>query len=181
MNEVLPFLDSSNRQDVRLEASKIVASMAASHHEFFLASPDSLAILLNLIQEKDVQVQHQILTALINLTSNLEIVDLMSLPQVIYNVIIEIVLPKSLVSDLCCMLLNNLSKSKRTIEILLDSKTHIDNLIEVFCRGDGASGTGKFNKNASYHFLGGVFANVSSSISGAEHLLAKSTIVGFNC
>lgn len=78
------------------------------------------------------------------------------------------------------MLLNNLTKSSQIINILLPKNQattqtrtkHLDNLLEVFVRGVDK----EFNPNANFHFLSGVFANVSATPSGAEFLLGKSTV-----
>lgn len=81
------------------------------------------------------------------------------------------------------MLLNNLTKSisvikkllpeQRTDQSNLPKKTlHLDNLLEVFVRGDSK----KFNTNAEFHFLAGVFANLSVTQDGARFLLGRSTV-----
>jgi hypothetical protein len=50
----------------------------------------------------------------------------------------------------------------------------VDNLLEVFVRGESK----KYNKDASYHFLAGVFANLSSVTSGAAALRSRSNVDG---
>jgi hypothetical protein len=95
------------------------------------------------------------------------------------------------------MLLNNLTKSPAIIKKLIPSDIsesaspeasaqiqkrtkHLDNLLEVFVRGaQGASGAhqkSNYNPNANFHFLAGVFANVSATPGGADFLLGLSTV-----
>lgn len=72
-----------------------------------------------------------------------------------------------MLADLYCMLLNNLTKHNSICEKLTPSPPtdgggvrtpHIDNLIEIFIRGESK----KYNPNANFDFLGGVFANLSA-------------------
>jgi hypothetical protein len=77
------------------------------------------------------------------------------------------------------MLLNNLSKFDSVISKLLPLEEQpskgtqmLDNLLEIFVQGE----TAKFNKEASFHFLAGVFANISSSPQGCMHFLKNSTV-----
>jgi len=90
------------------------------------------------------------------------------------------------------MLLCNLSKSENVCFKLLDlstpsknvsgeendvssprpNKDHLDNLIELFARGEGK----KYNPHAEYDFLGGVFANISLFPEGREYFTQNSRI-----
>jgi hypothetical protein len=101
----------------------------------------------------------------------------------VYQLVLLIVLPKCILSDLGCMLLNNLTKDASFVKKLIPvtskeesfKKTeHVDNLLEVFVRGEGR----KYNSNAEYHFLAGVFANVSATAAGAEYMNGNSTVDG---
>lgn len=107
-------------------------------------------------------------------------------------------MPKSIFSDLCCMLLNNMSKNqsiaKKLVPTLIvnaqqpqennpqsnfdqENKVkavepgHLDRLLKVFVCGESK----QFNKNAEFHFLAGVFANVSATQAGAAYFMGKST------
>lgn len=79
------------------------------------------------------------------------------------------------------MLLNNLSQQEEILKHLIpnesetDSKTSLlDNLIEVFCRGEGK----RYNPQAEFHFLSGVLANLSMNTQGAHFMLGKSKVDG---
>ena len=87
-------------------------------------------------------------------------------------------IPTSVNADLCAMLLNNLSKHELVANNLLptsddgDGVQMLDNLLEIFVRGD----LNKFNPKANFHFLSGVFANISASPQGCKHFLENSSI-----
>ncbi|KAL2915449.1 Protein hgh1 [Polyrhizophydium stewartii] len=124
---------------------------------------------------------HDALSALINLSSDLEIIGVMCDDVFLTSLVVLTVLPKNVNADLCCMLLNNLSKFEIVAEKLLPApsadpgvqKTHrIDNLLEIFARGE----TSKYNPAASFHFLAGVFANLTTSPQGCEFFLSRSTV-----
>jgi hypothetical protein len=78
------------------------------------------------------------------------------------------------------MLLNNLSQHEIAASRILPLEQQdkqvgvqmLDNLLEIFVRGE----TNSFNPNAKFHFLAGVFANISSSPQGCRHFLENSTI-----
>ncbi|RKO87495.1 hypothetical protein BDK51DRAFT_40559 [Blyttiomyces helicus] len=96
-------------------------------------------------------------------------------------------LPRNVLADLCCMLLNNLTESASIAQRLVPqtplnaaspsapTRTHqLDNLLEVFVRGAGKT----YNPNAEYHFLAGVFANVTATGGGSHYMLRKSGVDG---
>ncbi|KAL3894916.1 MAG: hypothetical protein SGCHY_004996 [Lobulomycetales sp.] len=99
-------------------------------------------------------------------------------PAFVRDLIIIIIMPQSLLSDPACMLLNNISKCPAVIDRILDPEINLDNLLHVFCQGDGeeAEMLRRYNPHANFNFLSGVFANVSSTPSGAALLLGSSTI-----
>ncbi|KAJ3215414.1 hypothetical protein HK099_006382 [Clydaea vesicula] len=194
MDEILTYLDN-DREEVRLLAAENIASLSASPEMLDFFKKDNFAAVQNLMQliNDEVMVAHQILNSLINLTAHIEICEVMNIDSFIYELILKIVLPKCLLSDPCCMLLNNLTKSPAIISKLLPNSEnkenigetqapsklgyrHLDNLLEIFCKGDGINGTKKYNPHANYHFLSGVFANISATPGGAEFLLGKSTV-----
>jgi hypothetical protein len=72
------------------------------------------------------------------------------------------------------MLLNNISKHESVSYLLLPlgskHKTHrIDNLLEVFNKPN-------YNSAASFHFLAGVFANLSLTPQGCQFFISDSTV-----
>ncbi|KAJ3117346.1 hypothetical protein HDU96_007136 [Phlyctochytrium bullatum] len=147
-------------------------------------------------------IAHDAISALVNLSSQEAFLEYMNEELFIYNLILTIILPKSLLADLCCMLLNNLTKSARIAEKLVpdeDTDTtpaastptdaaaatdkpkptakrtqYLDNLLEVFVRGS----TRQYNPQAAFHFLSGVFANISVAAKGARCLRSRSNVDG---
>jgi hypothetical protein len=88
------------------------------------------------------------------------------------------------------MLLNNLSKHESVVRRILppsepsnsaepSSKnprktSMLDNLIEVFGRGEGK----RYNPNADFHFLSGVISNLTTVTDGAKFMLGTSNVDG---
>ena len=105
----------------------------------------------------------------------------MSCIEFLHQLILLIVLPKTVIADLCCMLLNNLSKDPSVLKNLIplnedSQKTSttslLDNLIEVFARGEGK----RYNANADFHFIAGVLSHLSSETAGAQFMLGRSKV-----
>ncbi|KAJ3187097.1 hypothetical protein HDU85_007135 [Gaertneriomyces sp. JEL0708] len=141
---------------------------------------------------------HDALKALINLSTDPTFVSTMDDEKFLYELILLIVLPRNVLADLCCMLLNNLSESNSISRKLVtdispstlaqppssgddqaqtspSAKTHyLDNLLEVFVRGEGK----RYNPAAEYHFLGGVLANVAMTPAGAEWFRGRTGVDG---
>ncbi|KAI8802565.1 hypothetical protein BJ742DRAFT_536913 [Cladochytrium replicatum] len=145
-------------------------------------------------------IAHHALRSLINLSHDEDIIAVLNTPGFLYHIVLMIVLPKSVLADLYCMLLNNMTKNpsvavqlvpeesilppKPPIEPSKDANKnpltsshqirtqHLDNLVEVFLRGS----TKVYNSSATFAFLAGVFANVSSTPLGARFFLRPSTV-----
>ncbi|KAI8924214.1 hypothetical protein BC831DRAFT_466613 [Entophlyctis helioformis] len=155
--ELFGFL-SDPRLDVRNAASEYVAGLTSSpdavqffSHNNYKPVHDLMALI-----KDNVLVAHNAISALINLTSDLAIVNTMADDAFLSELVLQIILPKNVNADLCCMLLNNLSKHESVANKLLppdsvqsmdadlaapdsDQQTRakkpthrIDNLLEIF-------------------------------------------------
>lgn len=98
----------------------------------------------------------------------------------INELVLMLMLSVNVNADLNCMLLNNLSKHDSVINKFLPLENAvknkdveiIDNLLEIFVKGEASV----FNKNASFDFLAGVFANITTTPQGCQFFLSTSTI-----
>ena len=123
---------------------------------------------------------HDALCALINLTTNVQFISEMADAQFLRQLVTLMMIPTNINADLSCMLLNNLSKHESVANNLLpttgggEGTQMLDNLLEIFVRGE----LNKFNPKANFHFLAGVFANISASPQGCKHFLENSSIDG---
>ncbi|KAJ3085627.1 hypothetical protein HK102_013982 [Quaeritorhiza haematococci] len=193
LQELFSFLRDP-KPEVRQLAVQNVAGLTGSR-EFFPYFKKNVGQvvkdLMGLVRDNPL-IAHEALSALINLSVDADMVELMDDNQFLYDMVLTIILPKSVVSDLCCMLLNNLTKNIIFVRKLIpqaESSTagsessapskqigtkHLDNLLEVFVRGEGK----KFNPNAEFHFLAGVFANVTATKQGGAFMMQKSTVDG---
>lgn len=82
-------------------------------------------------------------------------------------------IPKSVLADLACMLLSNMTKTESICVKILDAQTNalpdltqstrlVDHLVEAFHAGHKKA----YNPEAEYNFLASVFSNLSG-VSGA--------------
>ncbi|ORX78558.1 DUF383/DUF384 domain-containing protein [Basidiobolus meristosporus CBS 931.73] len=126
-------------------------------------------------------VAHDALSALINLTSDQEIIEYLNDMGFIKLLVLIIIIPKSILADLACMLLANISKSESVCAKLMEAtstpvdsltKSHrvIDQLAEIFVKGYER----KYNTNAEFHFLASVFANITTIPPGRNFFIDKS-------
>ncbi|KAJ1553324.1 hypothetical protein HK096_008293 [Nowakowskiella sp. JEL0078] len=157
---------------VREQAVKNVSSLSTSVEflPFFkLENSKAVKQLAELLLDTPI-IAHTALSTLINLSADETVVSTLDTPQFIYHIVLSLVLPKSVLADLYCMLLNNLSKSPTIREKLIPTPTliqanepirtqHLDNLIELFVRGESKA----HNPHATYDFLAGVFANIAAT------------------
>ncbi|KAI9209911.1 uncharacterized protein BJ171DRAFT_594922 [Polychytrium aggregatum] len=192
--EIFGFLRDS-RPEVRLLASQHVVGFTGTNQHFDIFKKDDGAAVKTLMEltHDTPEISHEALRALINLSADTDILNVLNSDGFIYHVILQILLPKSLLADLYCMLLNNLSKyTPITLKLVPEDnynnpvakstddnsdapkkRTHqLDNLLEVFVRGESK----KFNPDAEYHFLAGVFANIASTRVGMVYFQGRSNV-----
>ncbi|TPX41202.1 hypothetical protein SeMB42_g05678 [Synchytrium endobioticum] len=195
VEELFGFLND-DRVDVRQEAVKIVASLTGYTDNFALFKEHKSVIkdLMSLVAD-DPLIAHDALSALINLSADAVALRILTSAEngLLYRLLLMTLQPSSILADLCCMLLNNLSKSALVVKMLLpppcnqsNSNNHatapsetllkstamLDNLLEVFVKGVDR----KYNPHAEYHMLAGVFANISGSPLGASIFLENSVV-----
>ncbi len=196
--ELFDFLDDK-REDVRQLATQHCASLSANKDMTVFFNHNNYAPVRKLMEKRnDVpMVAHDAFKALINLSaadSTSDVVKVMDDDLFIRDLVLMLVIPNSILSDLCCMLLSNMTKNpsialklipdaaappteKKSEEVQNNGivKTqYLDNLLEVFVRGDSK----KYNPNATFHFLSCVFSNVSALPLGAAYFLAPSAVDG---
>lgn len=171
--ELVDLAASQNRNVAQLAANAL-AGLSLQSPNYFLVK-DGLAVkrLMDLVQN---EVNADILKALINLSAHENYALMMGHVEFLDFIVLLIILPTTKYADLLCMLLNNLSKFEFIISLLLNSdqgKTgKLDNLLQVFEKGEG----NKFNQNANFDYLAGVFANLSSCKAGSDFILGVSRI-----
>ncbi|CAH7684729.1 hypothetical protein PPACK8108_LOCUS19142 [Phakopsora pachyrhizi] len=144
---------------------------------------------------------HDALSALINLTDLQKVVEKVSDPGFLEFLITRIILdPDSILADLGCMLLSNLTKIETVIAKLLSlsnlksyitSKPKLLDLIQASSDSDSDDKHTKkpswmwidflvevfcrsdqFNSNSNFHFLASVWANFSSCLLGRNYLIS---------
>ncbi|KAI8819968.1 uncharacterized protein EV422DRAFT_93723, partial [Fimicolochytrium jonesii] len=205
----------SSLTNVRQLAAKNVAGLTttAEFLPFFKVNGcKPVKDLMRLVKGESIAA-HDALSSLINLCVDPVFVEVMDNEDFLFDLILMIVLPRNVVADLCCMLLNNLSENNSVARKLVADisrsasetnnmplnaptiptptgqptttpqsqqpatklKTHyLDNLLEVFVRGEGKT----YNPNATYDFLGGVLANVAMTPAGAQWFRGRTGVDG---
>ncbi|OAV89606.1 hypothetical protein, variant [Puccinia triticina 1-1 BBBD Race 1] len=135
---------------------------------------------------------HDAFSALINLSDTTQVVEQLKDPDFLSVIFFTIIDHDSILADLACMLLSNLTKVESLVDLCLNStipphashptinqdqplsarlKTSptplMDLLIEVFTRGDQK----QINPHANFDFLASVWANLSASARGRDYLV----------
>lgn len=166
--EIVNFL-ASPVPEVRLQAVQCVLSLSTTDEAInFFAQSKCVLSLKNLCFDSDqIQLCHDALKALINLSGNARIsTDILATSQndrFLDRLCLSLVNPKYLLSDLCCMLLSNLTKfmaasmdkHQSIVSQWIDNRL-IDRMMEAFSRGRA------YNAKAEFHFLATVFSNLSA-------------------
>ncbi|CAG8555717.1 4184_t:CDS:10 [Diversispora eburnea] len=131
-------------------------------------------------------IAHDSFKALVNLTSDEEICKKLNDDNFLQFMIKMILDRDSILADMICMLLSNITRNERISAkiLLLDlldqqqleqsnnekKKKPIDQLVDVFVNGVNRS----YNKEAEFHFLANVFANITMLPQGREYFMIDS-------
>ncbi|KNZ62503.1 hypothetical protein VP01_1262g5 [Puccinia sorghi] len=135
---------------------------------------------------------HDAFSALINLSDTQPVVEQLCDPDFLSVIFFTMIDHDSLLADLACMLLSNLTKVDSVVNLCLNasipphsshptivqdqsfsarlkksSNPLMDLLIELFARGDRK----QINPHANFDFLASVWANLSASSKGREYLV----------
>ena len=116
----------------------------------------------------NMQVVHDAVKALINLSNDIVCAELIIDDEFIMMLVKFVMHPKFLLADLVCMLLCNLSKSQKCNKILLKNIAGLDQLVEAFCRS-----TLHNERGACLDFLAPLFANVALLSEGRQFFLTR--------
>ncbi|KAJ3150074.1 hypothetical protein HK101_001996 [Irineochytrium annulatum] len=187
-----------NREDVRKLAAENIKAISKTEELLPYFARDNGAVIKDLgkLLKDHPLIAHEAVSALVNLSSHDSLLPYMADDEFVINIILSIVFPKSIIADLSCMVLNNMTKSPTIAAKLIPDDTtpeptttsdentpptpqqprtqYLDNLLEVFVRGSERL----YNPSASYHFLAGVLANLSAHPRGARCLKARSRVDG---
>ncbi|ORE06305.1 DUF383-domain-containing protein [Rhizopus microsporus var. microsporus] len=124
---------------------------------------------------------HDALRCLINLSSDPSVQQELDDDSFIKYICLLITNPKSVLADLACMLLSNMTKYESTCVKIIQGKVEpleglskstrlLDHLVEVFHKGYKK----EYNPEAEFHFLASVFSNVSSIRLGRVFMIEPS-------
>ncbi|KAG0173338.1 hypothetical protein DFQ28_008778 [Apophysomyces sp. BC1034] len=125
---------------------------------------------------------HDAIRALINLSGDPRVQQELDDDSFVKYICRLITTSKSVLADLACMLLSNMTKHEpicvKLLEIKADKNTELcdsdrvmDQLVEAFHRGHKKA----YNADAEYHFLASVFSNVSGIRHGRVYFLEPSS------
>ncbi|KAI9477736.1 MAG: hypothetical protein EXX96DRAFT_568011 [Benjaminiella poitrasii] len=133
--------------------------------------------------KEDPVTAHDALRSLINLSSEPVVQQELDDADFIKYIGLLITNPKSVLADLACMLLSNMTKYEPTcvkviqatvepVEGLSQSTRLLDQLVEVFHKGYKK----EYNPEADFHFLASVFSNVSSIRLGRVFMIEPASV-----
>ncbi|KAI7966096.1 hypothetical protein MJO29_001844 [Puccinia striiformis f. sp. tritici] len=211
MGELIEFLHDRNPEVRRLAVHGLLPYTAANHPQRSILNvthtptqdstepklkPGSIkpAIIEDLKQLTEDQhlTAHDAFSALINLSDTPPVVEQLNDPDFLSVIFSTIINHDSILADLACMLLSNLTKVDSVVNICLTSplpahSSHptikedqalnsrlkksstplMDLLIELFARGDRK----QINPHANFDFLASVWANFSASGKGRDYIV----------
>ncbi|KND01810.1 uncharacterized protein SPPG_03601 [Spizellomyces punctatus DAOM BR117] len=208
LDELFSFLRDP-RPDVRQLAAKNIAGLTTTPEFLPFFKKDGCRVVKDLmaLTKGEPLAAHDALSALINLCVDPVFVSVMDNEDFLYDLILLIVLPRNVVADLCCMLLNNLSESNSVARKLVadisrsaaapspsaestspiptpstqpnPSTTKLKTHYLDNLLEVFVRGAGKgYNPDAEYHFLGGVLSNVAMTPAGAAWFRGRTGVDG---
>ncbi|RHZ88192.1 hypothetical protein Glove_26g204 [Diversispora epigaea] len=189
LNSLLDFLNDNNPQVRQLALAHLLGyTTKTSQFQHIFKQNDFKPIeeLKNICKscKDNPLIAHDSFKALVNLTSDEEICKKLNDDSFLQFIIKMILDQDSILADMICMLLSNITRNERiSVKILLldlsdqeqsnnnnNNKRQIDQLIDIFVNGVNRS----YNKEAEFHFLANVFANITMLPQGREYFLINS-------
>ncbi|CAG8572061.1 3741_t:CDS:10 [Paraglomus brasilianum] len=178
LSELLEFLHDQN-QDARRLALKALLGYTAPASEFqsiFKSNAMKPVQDLKSLCRNETLIAHDAFKALINLSGDKDVCRELSEDNYIGFVIGTITNAAAVLADLACMLLSNTTKHELAAKKILDAEIQptdelssstraIDQLLDAFVKGANSS----YNKNANFHFLASVFADVTILPQGRDY------------
>ncbi|CAB4411873.1 unnamed protein product [Rhizophagus irregularis] len=183
LESLFEFLHDNN-SDVRQIALKnlLEYTISTSQYQSLFKRNNMRPIidLKNLCKDNTVTA-HNAYKALVNLTSDDEIRKEMNDENFLKYLMTTITNREAILADIACMLLSNITKNElicvkilslnvQPIQYLSNSTRAMDQLVDVFVKGLNR----KYNKEAEFHFLASVFANVSMIPQGRRDFFLSS-------
>ncbi|GBC00941.1 hypothetical protein RclHR1_04000022 [Rhizophagus clarus] len=170
LESLFEFLHDNN-SNVRQIALKNLLGYTVStsqYQQLFKSNNMRPIIDLKNLCKDDTIIAHDAYKALVNLTSDEEIRNEMNDDKFLKYLMTTITNREAILADLACMLLSNITKNElisikilslnvEQIQHLSHSTRAMDQLVDVFIKGLNRN----YNKEAEFHFLASVFANVS--------------------
>ncbi|KAJ1921193.1 Protein hgh1 [Mycoemilia scoparia] len=128
---------------------------------------------------------HDAVRSLVNLSTKTSTLKYLQSEDIIKMVLSKITNPKCVTADLFCMLLSNMTKDEAIVSSLVKleipknpnlcpSESALDQLTDVFIKGIDKG----YNKDANFHFLSSVFADISMVPMGRVYFLSNSKTDG---
>ncbi|CAG8471883.1 8440_t:CDS:10 [Funneliformis mosseae] len=184
VTSLLDFLheDHPNVRQVALEnLLRYTDSTSKLQHLFKRENMKPIRDLITLCNDETVTA-HNAYKALVNLTADEEIRRIFNNENFLKYLTRTITNRDSVLADMACMLLSNITKDEtvaakllslkvRPIKDLSNSSQTIGQLTDVFVRGFEK----KYNKEAEFHFLASVFANVTMLPQGRDFFLSNAS------
>ncbi|KAI9595615.1 hypothetical protein BDF19DRAFT_422488 [Syncephalis fuscata] len=177
--ELIEFLHDPKPEVRQLAIHHIVGFTGASANclGFFKTNAKKIIPDMMALCEDDPATAHESLTSLINLSGDEMLRHYMNDADFLNRLVKIITSSDNVLADHACMLLSNLTKEKTiavkliaaavpSVETLSDKSTRaLTQLLEVFVRGSNKM----YNKNADYHYLASVFANITLVSDGRSY------------
>ncbi|SAM02040.1 hypothetical protein [Absidia glauca] len=179
--ELLDFLHEPSLEVRAIALHHLVAytPKSSEYQPLLISKRETLCRDLKKLCREDPITAHDALKGLINLSGDPMIQKELDDGEFIKYICLLITIPKSVLADLACMLLSNMTKTESICVKILDAQTNalpdltqstrlVDHLVEAFHVGHKKA----YNPEAEYNFLASVFSNLSGLRHGRVYFLA---------
>ncbi|RUS28491.1 hypothetical protein BC938DRAFT_481820 [Jimgerdemannia flammicorona] len=180
--DLLDFLHDPKIEVRAIALHNIVAftDKTSPHYPLLVNRAQTLVPDLKALCREDPITAHDAIRSLINLSSDQNVCKELNDEKFIKHLTLLITVSKSILADLACMLLSNLTKyepictgildaTAKPMEGLSSSFRLIDHLVDAFVKGVDKA----YNPEAEFHFLASVFANLTSLPKGRFAFIDK--------
>lgn len=161
INELLPFLDVNSREDVKYFALDCIVGLTGSENgKVFLRNHKDFVIkVTQLTRDSNTQISKLALTAVLNLTAELPIAEIILEHFNLEDFVVYTLDPKNEDADKSAAILTNLSRTEQGAKKLLrdissSQKCSLYQIVDVFCKMD-------HNPKANLHYLAPMMSNLT--------------------
>jgi hypothetical protein len=177
VKELLPFLDTTDREDLKFFALDYVVSLTGSEEgKIFLRNHEEfIKKVTKLTRDLNKTISNKALTAIVNLSAELPTAEIILENENLEELVEFTLDPKNTDADKCAFILSNLTRtelgSKKLMEgITSSSKCDLYKIVDAFCKMD-------HNPKVKLHYLAQMLSNLTQLKEARELILDRTKCV----